>query len=357
MHGKDSSSRRDKLKVAICGGSGYTGIELLRILSNHPEVVVTTVTSEKSAGKSVNELFPHLYKYSNLIYTQLSVEDLLEKAELFFMALPHGESQEKVDYFFRCGKKVIDLSADYRLKDTNTYEKWYKVPHKFQRTLKKAIYGLPEIYRKEIANADLVANPGCYPVGAILGLYPAIKNKLIDLSSIVIDSKSGTSGAGRKSDTQFSFCEVNEGFRAYAVTTHRHIPEIEQELSNVAGKEIKVNFTPYLAPFDRGILTTIYAPLTKNLSTKEALDIYNETYAHEPFTKVLQEGEFPNVKDVRGTNICKIGLIANARTKTLIIITAIDNLMKGASGQAVHNMNIMMGFDERTALDAVALFP
>ncbi|MBM4137043.1 MAG: N-acetyl-gamma-glutamyl-phosphate reductase [Nitrospira sp.] len=345
------------LKVAICGGSGYTGIELLRILSHHPEVVVTAVTSEKSAGKSVSELFPHLYQYSNLLYEPLKAEAILEKADLFFMALPHGESQEKVDYFFRQGKKVIDLSADYRLRDAKIYEEWYNVPHKFQKTLKKAVFGLPELYRKEIAKASLIANPGCYPTSAILGLYPAIKNNLVDLSSIIINSVSGTSGAGRKSDVAFSFCEVNEGFKAYAIGTHRHTPEIEQEVSVLAGKNIKVNFTPHLAPFDRGILTTMYVRLTKKISTNQIVDVYKKAYAYEPFTKVLDEGRFPNVKHVRGTNVCVIGLTINMRTNTLIIVSAIDNLVKGASGQAVHNMNIMLGIDEKTALDTIALFP
>ncbi len=345
------------LKVAICGGSGYTGGELLRILSNHPSVSITAVTSEKSAGESVVDLFPSLHIYSNLIYEHLRVGDILHKADLFFMALPHGESQEIVDFLFSQGKKVIDLSADYRLKNVKTYEEWYKVPHKFQKSLEKAVYGLPELYRQKISRVDLVANPGCYPTAAILGLYPAIKNKLIDISSIVIDATSGTSGAGRKSEITFSYCEVNEGFKAYAVTTHRHIPEIEQELSTIASKDIKVNFIPHLAPFDRGILTTIYATLKKSVDTIRILEIYGEVYAHEPFAKILEHGRFPNIKSVRGTNICEIGLIVNKRTNTLIIVSAIDNLMKGASGQAVQNMNIMMGFDEKTALDTVALFP
>lgn len=345
------------VRVAICGGSGYTGGELLRILSYHPEVIVTAVTSERSAGKKVSDLFPNIHKYSSLVYEQLKTADILEKAELFFMALPHGKSQEAVDLFFRHGKKVIDLSADYRLKDVATYEEWYKVPHRFQKTLKESVYGLPELYRKKISKTSLVANPGCYPTGAILGVYPAIKNKLIDVTSIVIDSKSGTSGAGRSADVAFSYCEVNEGFKAYAVATHRHTPEIEQEISALAHKDIKVNFTPHLASFDRGILTTIYAPLQKRISTKKILDIYRKSYAHELFTRVLDEGRFPNVKSVRGTNLCEIGLIVNTRTNTMIIVTAIDNLMKGASGQAVHNMNIMMGIDEKTALDTVALYP
>lgn len=345
------------IRVAICGGSGYAGGELLRILSGHPEVTVAGVTSERSAGKSVTDLFPNLHKYSNLFYEHLDVGELLDKAEVFFMALPHAKSQEAVDFFLKHGKKVIDLSADYRLRDAEIYEEWYRVPHAFRKTLKKAVYGLPELYRKKIAQARLIANPGCYPTGAILGLYPAIKNKLIDVASIVVDSKSGVSGAGRTSDARFSYCEVNEGFKAYAIATHRHTPEIEQELSGIAGKDIKVNFTPHLAPFNRGILTTIYARLAKNISTKDVVSIYKNAYAKEPFIIVLDEGRFPDVKNVRGTNMCMAGLTVNIRTGTLIIVTAIDNLVKGASGQAVHNMNIMMGFDEKTALDTVALLP
>ncbi len=345
------------LRVAICGGSGYTGGELLRVLANHPTVTITSATSERSAGKAVVELFPNLHKYSNLVYKPLRGKDILDKADLFFIALPHGESQEVVNFLFRQGKKVIDLSADYRLKDTKTYQEWYKVVHKFPKTLKKAVYGLPELYRKKISKTNLVANPGCYPTGAILGLYPAIKNRLIDVSSIVIDSISGTSGAGRKSEITFSYCEVNEGFKAYAIATHRHTPEIEQELSAIAAKDIKVNFTPHLAPFDRGILTTMYSRLEKIMDTKKIMEIYKDTYTGEPFIRVLKEGIYPNVKNVRGTNLCEIGLIVNKRTNALIIVTAIDNLMKGASGQAVQNMNIMMGFNEKTALDTIALFP
>jgi N-acetyl-gamma-glutamyl-phosphate reductase len=345
------------LKVFICGGSGYTGGELLRILSGHPQVVVMGVTSERSAGKSVIELFPHLHKYSKLIYEPLRKEELLKKADLFFMALPHGESQEAVDFFVRQGKMVIDLSADYRLRDAKTYEIWYKVPHRFHGTLKKAVYGLPEIYRNRIKRSKVVANPGCYPTSSILGLLPAVKNNLIDISSIVIDSKSGTSGAGRRADVSASFCEVNEGFKAYAIGTHRHTPEIEQELSLICGRDITVNFTPHLLPVDRGILTSIYARLSKKIQVAEVMKVYNDAYKKEPFVRVLEYGRYPNIKNVRGTNFCEIALKLNERTNSLIVITVIDNLVKGASGQAVHNMNIMMGFDEKTALDALALFP
>jgi N-acetyl-gamma-glutamyl-phosphate reductase len=345
------------IKVFICGGSGYTGGELLRILSNHPEVFVAGVTSERSAGKSVKDLFPQLHNYANLVYEHLNPIENLKKADLFFMALPHGESQRAVDFFFQHGKKVIDLSADYRLRDPGTYEKWYNVRHAFQATLRRAVYGLPEIYRNKIKKAKLIANPGCYPTGAILGLLPALRNTLIDISSIVIDSKSGTSGAGRKADVSVSYCEVNEGFKAYAIGTHRHTPEIEQELSLVSGKEIVVNFTPHLLPVDRGILTTIYAPLIKKMSVHDIVQKYRDAYKKEPFVRVLEYGLFPNIKYVRGSNFCDIGLKVNERTNTMIIVTAIDNLVKGASGQAVHNMNIMMGFDEKAGLGSMALFP
>ena len=345
------------IKVFICGGSGYTGGELLRILSNHPEVFVAGVTSERSAGKSVKDLFPQLHNYANLVYEHLNPIENLKKADLFFMALPHGESQRAVDFFFQHGKKVIDLSADYRLRNPGTYEKWYNVRHAFQATLRRAVYGLPEIYRNKIKKAKLIANPGCYPTGAILGLLPALRNTLIDISSIVIDSKSGTSGAGRKADVSVSYCEVNEGFKAYAIGTHRHTPEIEQELSLVSGKEIVVNFTPHLLPVDRGILTTIYAPLIKKMSVHDIVQKYRDAYKKEPFVRVLEYGLFPNIKYVRGSNFCDIGLKVNERTNTMIIVTAIDNLVKGASGQAVHNMNIMMGFDEKAGLGSMALFP
>ncbi len=345
------------LKVFICGGSGYAGCELLRILSNHPEVDIVGVSSEKYAGKSVTDLFPGLYKYSKLIYEPLKKEEILNKADLFFLALPHAESQESVDYFYKNGKKVIDFSADYRLKNSKVYEQWYKTPHRFTDTLKKAIYGMPEIYRGKIRQASLIANPGCYPTGAILGLLPAIKAKIIETSSIIIDSKSGTSGAGRKSDVVFSFCEVNEGFKAYAVGTHRHTPEIEQELSYLSGKNIKVNFTPHLLPVDRGILTTIYCKRLKNILSDDVLNLYKKTYAKEPFIRVLNYGQYPNIKNVRGTNFCEIGLKLNERTSTLIIITAIDNLVKGAAGQAVHNMNLMMGFEEEAGLRTLPLIP
>ncbi len=346
------------LKVAICGGSGYTGAELLRILKDHPRVKVVAATSERSAGKSVPEVHGHLREYSGLVLERLDREALLKRADFFFMALPHGASQEAVDFFFRNGKKVVDLSADFRLHDPLVYEQWYKVPHNFRKALGKAVYGLPEIgHRAKIKKASLVANPGCYPTGALLGLYPALKVGLVDSASIVVDSKSGTSGAGRKSDAAFSFCEINESFRAYAVGTHRHTPEIEQEISGVVKKETTVDFTPHLVPIDRGIISTIYAKLTKKASHKDVNAVYAKAYAGEPFVRVLQEGAFPNVKHVRGTNFCDVGIKVSERTGTLVVVTAIDNLVKGASGAAVQNMNLMVGFEETAALGSAALSP
>jgi len=345
------------LKVGICGASGYTGIELLRILSGHSGVEVTCVTSEKSAGRRVVDLFPHLHGYENLVYEPLNKEKLLGRADLFFLALPHGESQEAVHLFFRSGKKVIDLSADYRLRDSRVYEQWYGVPHNFGATLGKAVYGLPELYRSKIRKAALIANPGCYPTSAILGLLPAFRKGLVDPSSIIVDSKSGTSGAGRKADVALTFCEVNEGFKAYGIGTHRHTPEIEQELSVLAGKQIFIDFTPHLLPVNRGILTTIYARLTKKTDTAAVHKIYAAQYGKEPFVKVLEGGNLPNIQRVRGSNFCEVGLKVNDRTNTLVIVTAIDNLVKGASGQAVHNMNLMMGFEETEGLKSHALFP
>lgn len=345
------------LKVAICGGSGYAGAELLRILANHPCVEVTAVTSEKSAGTQVNRTFPHLHCYSHLIYEPLDRFKLLEKADLFFMALPHSASQEAVHFFYENGKRVIDISADYRLSNPIVYEQWYKTSHNYTETLKRAVYGLPEINRNKIKESRLIANPGCYPTSAILGLYPALSGEFIELDSLIIDSKSGTSGAGRKGTIDFSYCEVNEGFKAYGVGIHRHTPEIEQELSLIAGKDIIVNFTPHLVPMDRGIITTIYAKLRRDIDTAQVISVYKEKYLAEPFTRVLEEGIFPNAKNVRGTNFCEIGIKAVKRTNTLIIVSAIDNLVKGAAGQAIQNMNIMMDFEETVGLRSLALYP
>jgi N-acetyl-gamma-glutamyl-phosphate reductase len=345
------------LKVAICGGSGYAGSELLRLLSLHRGVRITAVTSERSSGRKVVELFPHLMGSLDLEFETLSPEILLKKADFFFMALPHAASQEAVNFFYSGKKHVVDLSADFRLKDPGVYEEWYGTRHEYPSVLKKAVYGLPEVYRRNIKKTRLVANPGCYPTGALLGLYPVLKKGLIEADSIVIDSKSGTSGAGRKAAIPYSFCEVNESFRAYGIATHRHTPEIEQELSIIHGTQMTINFTPHLLPVTRGILTTIYCRLKGDSATGQLLERYRDIYRKEPFVRVYDEGNLPDVRNVRGTNFCDIGMRVNQRTGTLVVVTAIDNLLKGASGQAIQNMNIMMGFKETEGLNLLAPLP
>jgi len=346
------------LKVAIIGGSGYTGSELLRILNQHKDVEVTCVTSERSAGQKISDVFPNL-RDDSIRFEQLNLEKITEKAELFFLCLPHKTSQEIVARLTRKGKRVIDLSADYRLKSARTYKEWYKITHSYPGLLRKAVYGLPEIYRKEIRDAFIVANPGCYPTGAILGLAPVMNKEFIDIKSIIIDSKSGVSGGGRNPDLSFMFSEINESIKPYSVTTHRHTPEIEQELSNISGRKIKVVFTPHLVPMDRGILTTIYVKLLKRVSPNTILNIYKMYYRDEPFVRIMEDGRVPAIKWVRGSNYCDMSVFLDGRGEgqTLIVINAIDNLLKGASGQAVQNMNIMSGFKETEGLLNIPAFP
>ena len=334
------------IKIAILGGSGYTGLELLRILGQHPEAEVFAITSRQSKGRCIGEVFPGLDKFSGLKFEDPANFSAFSKAQLIFSALPHHASMEVVPHFIKKGQKVIDLSADFRLKSARVYGLWYG-KHTAKDLLKKAVYGIPELYRDKIKDAVLVANPGCYPTGAILGLAPILKAGFIETDSIVIDSKSGVSGAGRTASLDTSFSEVNEGFKAYKVGEHRHTPEIEQELSRIAGKDIEVTFTPHLLPVNRGILSTMYASLKgKNVSYATVLNAYNKYYTNEFFIRIMPEGTYPNLSHVKGSNFCDIGFKIDKRTGRLIIITAIDNLVKGASGQAVQNMNIMFGFSE-----------
>lgn len=345
------------LKVAIVGASGYTGVELLRILYTHPESAVTCVTSEQSAGKRISDVFPSLRGRCDLVLENLEPVRVAEKADFIFTALPHKAAMEVVPTFLKLGKRVVDLSADYRLRDAKEYERWYE-PHMSPELLKQAVYGLPELKRARIAEADLVANPGCYPTSVILGLAPLLKKRLIDPATVIADSKSGVSGAGRSAKVDNLFCEVNDGFKAYAVGgVHRHIPEIEQELSNLAGAKMVISFTPHLVPMDRGILSTVYAMPVHSVTTAELLDLYGEFYKGEPFVRVLPEGSFPSTAQVRGSNFCDIGLTVDGRTGRVIVVAAIDNLVKGASGQAVQNMNVMNGFPENTGLEGLPLFP
>jgi len=345
------------MNIAIVGSSGYAGGELFRILLHHPSATVTAVTSEKSAGKPITDIFPHLLGLTDLVCEPLDPASIAKKADLAFLALPHVTAQEAAFRLHGLGIKVVDLSADYRLADAALYEKWYEHRHQYPDLLKSAVYGLPELHRERIRKSSLVANPGCYPTSAILGLAPVISRKMLDLETLVIDSKSGVSGAGRSPGLAFHFPEANEGFMAYKVGSHRHTPEIEQELSLIAGTQVTLSFTPHLVPMNRGILTTIYGRLTGSVDTDSLHAVFAAFYRKEPFIRVLPVGQFPNVRNVRGSNFCDIGVHADGRTGRAVIVTAIDNLVKGASGQAVQNMNLMMGFEENAGLRFAGLCP
>ena len=344
------------VKVAIFGASGYTGQELTRILLGHPDVQLVAVTSRRFAGLPVAEVFPSLYGLTSLKYQNSTPEEIAGICDIVFLALPHGVSMAIAPVFMASGKKVIDLSADYRLRDLATYEAWY-AKHSSAQILKDAVYGIPELYRLKIKNAKLVANPGCYPTSIILGLAPALKNKLLDVSTIIADSASGVSGAGRDPQTGSLFCEVDGGFKAYKVGKHRHTPEIEQELSALAGENFPITFTPHLLPVKRGILSTIYATLKKDIKFSEIYALYSSFYAAEKFVRVCSAGSYPNISSVAGSNYCDIGLAHDPRTKRIIIIAAIDNLIKGAAGQAVQNMNIVCSFEEDAGLKTAPLYP
>ncbi len=346
-----------KLNIAIVGSSGYTGGELMRLLLNHTRVAVTTITSEKSAGKPITSIFPHLAALTSLVCEPLDPDTIAKKSDFVFLALPHVTSQEAAFRFHKLGKKVVDLSADYRFSDPSVYATWYEHTHQYPELLKEAVYGLPELHRDKIKKASLTANPGCYPTSAILGLAPLMQKGRVDLGSIIIDSKSGVSGAGRSPSLAHHYPEVNEGFMAYKVGTHRHMPEIEQELSSLAGKQITLSFTPHLVPMNRGILTTSYAMQISPADTDQLHALYREFYKDAPFVRLLPVGQFPNVRNVRGSNFCDIGVYADPRTGRAVVVTAIDNLVKGASGQAIQNMNLMMGFDEAEGLRFAGVFP
>lgn len=344
-------------RVAIVGASGYTGVELARILCNHPHAELTALTSRQYAGMPLAEVFPNLRSKVSLICENLSLPDLCKRADVVFTAVPHKTAMDLVPQLLGAGKKVIDLSADFRIRDVAVYEEWYQ-PHSSSEFLTEAAYGLPEVYRENIRTARLVANPGCYPTSIILALSPLLKAGAIDIHSIIADSKSGTSGAGRGAAVGTLFCEVTDGFRPYKVGgTHRHIPEIEQELSVLAGQSLRISFTPHLLPLSRGILSTIYATLQSGFDPESIRSLYENAYSNEQFVRILPAGSLPATQYVRGSNFCDIGFNVDARTGRIIITSAIDNIVKGAAGQAVQNMNLVCGFPEETGLEGAPFFP
>lgn len=341
------------IDVGVIGATGYTGVDLVRLLLGHPQVNLKVLTSEKSAGQKFSEAFPAFQGLCDLNLEPFYPKEVAKKIQVAFLCLPHKASQEAVSQLREFGVKVIDLSADFRLKSAKEYEQWYET-HQYPNLLKDAVYGLPELFRDKIKNAKLIANPGCYPTSAALALAPLIKEKMIALDSIIIDSKSGASGAGRSANVELLFSEVNEGFKAYKVGVHRHTPEIEQTLSDLAGEKVYVSFTAHLVPMDRGILTTAYAKPFRKVKTVDLLKLFKNFYKNEKFVRIKSEGSFPNTKDVRTTNFCDIGVFYDERVDRIVIVSVIDNLTKGAAGQALQNFNLISGLDESLGLK---LFP
>ncbi|MFZ5942571.1 MAG: N-acetyl-gamma-glutamyl-phosphate reductase [Bacillota bacterium] len=346
-----------KIKAGIMGVTGYTGGELIRLLLNHPQVEIRKAASRSNAGNDVSMAHPHLMGIIPLIEEGMDVENFIDGLDVVFLALPHGKSAPIVKEANAAGVKVIDLGADFRLKSVDEYREWYEVEHESPELISKSVYGLSEIYKEEIINSSIIANPGCYPTSIILGLAPLLKKKLIDPETIVIDSKSGISGAGKTLTQQTHFPDMNDNFLAYKVGCHRHTPEIEQELSLLAELNIKISFTPHLVPMNRGILSTIYGRATVPLSNKELGVLYEEYYQGRTFIRIREKDNLPQTKWVYGSNFCDIAPVYDGRTGRIIIVSAIDNLVKGASGQAIQNMNLMFGLDETTGLMTAPVYP
>jgi N-acetyl-gamma-glutamyl-phosphate reductase len=346
------------IKVGIIGASGYTGGELIRLLAGHPEAKVTALTSRTHVGKKLEEVFPVFVGWDGPVFGGTDTPEAVADCDAVFLATPHGVAMELAPTLLANGQKVIDLGADFRFREPQVFETWYKQPHSQpELTKQKAVYGLPELYRQKIKGAQVIGNPGCYPTSVILGSYPFIKAGVIDLTRIIIDSKSGVSGAGRKADLAYNFSELTANFKAYALPNHRHTPEIEQELSLLGGQPVIVSFTPHLLPVSRGILTTLHLALTKPLTTTEAEELVTATYRDEPFVKLIASPGLPELKGVVGTNFCHIGVRVDPRSKQLIVISVIDNMVKGAAGQAIQNMNLMFGLPETTGLLQWPVFP
>ena len=343
-------------KIGIAGASGYTGLELLRLLINHPEAEIAFLTSETYQGQRASEVFPSLNGFTDIKLAPLeSVSG--NDCDIIFLALPHTTSMGKVPGFLEDRAKVIDLSADYRLKDPSAFEEWYAVKHQHPELLNEAVYGLPEIHRDAIKSARLVANPGCYPTSITLALAPLITENWVDLSCIVADAKSGVSGAGRKASLGTQFSEVNGSVSAYNIAVHRHTPEIEQELSALANTEVRVSFSPHLMPMTRGMLSTVYINLKQDMSVEDLAGHFQKFYQDEPFVRILPPGKYANTHFTVSSNFCDIGVQVDSRNQRAIITSAIDNLIKGASGQAIQNMNLMLGISETSGLNFPGIFP
>ncbi|MBQ7794278.1 MAG: N-acetyl-gamma-glutamyl-phosphate reductase [Clostridia bacterium] len=338
------------IKAAVLGATGYAGIELVRLLSNHPEVSVELLGSKSFAGQKISDIYQN---FRHILESECAEADVeaAAKCDIAFTALPHGASKTVIPALLDAGLKVIDLSGDYRYDDVKVYEKWYNEPHSSPELLSESVYGLCELHRDKIKSARLIGNPGCYTTCSILGAAPLLAVGVADDKNIIIDAKSGVTGAGRSLSMQTHFCECTENSKAYKVATHRHTSEIEQELSNIAGKPIMLSFTPHLIPQKRGILSTIYMNLNKKITADELQKIYEDYFDGEFFVRVMPKGELPETKHVAGSNFVDIGVVLDERLNRAVAVSALDNIVKGAAGQAVQNMNILFGLDEKTGLD------
>ena len=343
------------IKVAVLGATGYAGIELVRILSQHPEVELKVLGSHSFDGQLISEVYQNFAHILDMTCEELDL-DKVAQCDVAFTALPHGASKDVIPSLIEKGIKVIDLSGDFRYDDIKIYEKWYGTEHSSPELLSEAVYGLCELYRDKVKKARLIGNPGCYTTCSILGAYPVLKSGLGKSENIIIDAKSGVTGAGRGLGLPLHFCECTENTKAYKVATHRHTSEIEQELSKAAGEEVMISFTPHLIPQKRGILSTIYVNLNKPCTTEELVNIYKDFYKDEFFVRVKDAGKLPETKHVAGSNFVDIGVVVDERLNRAVIVSAIDNIYKGAAGQAVQNMNLMFGLDEKTGIDNAGFY-
>jgi N-acetyl-gamma-glutamyl-phosphate reductase len=341
------------IKAGIVGGTGYTGVELLRLLALHPQVELHAITSRADAGTAVNQMFPSLRGYCDISFSHPDTAQL-DQCDVVFFATPNGVAMQQTRALLDAGVRVIDLAADFRIKDIKVWEKWYGMSHACPDLIESAVYGMPEVNREQIKQARLVANPGCYPTAVQLGFLPLIEAGVVDSSSLIADAKSGVSGAGRKAEIGSLFSEASDNFKAYGVAGHRHLPEIRQGLSLAGKHEVGLTFVPHLTPLIRGIHATLYAKLKSEVDVQ---NLFVQRYKNEPFVDVLPAGSLPETRSVRGSNHCRIALYRPQGGDTVVVLSVIDNLVKGAAGQAVHNMNIMFGLPEATALNIVPLLP
>lgn len=336
------------VKVGIIGASGYAGAELYRLLLNHPHVEIVAISSQSYEGKMISHLYPSFYGVFDMTFT--NDQEVIEKADMIFASLPHGLSEKYAKQCDEQGKKFIDLGADFRLDQEKDYQQWYQHDYQYPQLHEKQVYGLSEVNREQIKQASIIGNPGCYPTSITLGLYPLLKNHMHKDEKIIIDSKSGTTGAGKSLTEDTHFPKCNESSHPYKIASHRHTPEIEQELSKMAHQAVHVMFTPHLLPVNRGIISTIYVPLKDNVDFDDVYDIYQKTYQDEYFIRVLPKGQVADLKFVQYSNFCDISLHYDERYHQLIVVSTIDNMVKGAAGQAIQNMNLMYGFDEKEGL-------